>query len=1468
MSKINAVRLININYNNNAIRINDETFHFNGESTLMSLRNGGGKSVLVQMMTAPFVHKRYRDAKDRPFESYFTSAKPSFILTEWALDQGAGYVLVGMMVRKSQDAQEDSLENLEMVNFISEYRSGCAWDIHHLPVVEKRGRELTLKNFAACRQLFDGYKKESTMKFFHYDMANGAQSRQYFSKLSEYQINYKEWEGIIKKVNLKESGLSELFADCRDEKGLVEKWFLDAVENKLNKDKNRMIEFQGILEKYVGQYKDNQSKIKRRDAIRLFQEQAVRIGEKNQRYLECGISVGEQVNRIACFREKLEELQQGAEKEEQENQMQIEAVRQETACLVYEKLSEEYYALGDDKKLRASNRDMTGMEKEDLERDLERISEKLHLLACAKQQETVDEEKSDWEQACQRLAVAKERNEDLEPERNRLGGLLHAHYRVKLEESEKDLERNQTGIQEMSEQIAREQETLKDLEEALQKNSLSLGELKSQIRIYDDLEEKFNRSYQEDLKRNILGEYEPGSMDIFAKNCRHSLERVLGRRTVQSRALELAENRKNSLEHSILEKKDEKTHAIARLNQQKELEEEYEQELSKRRAVLKYLELGEDVLFQEEKIFQASWRKLKEIESVRRNLEKEGNDLQKEYRKLTEGKVLELPQELEAEFESLGIHTVYGMEWLKRNGYSEKKNHELVKRHPFLPYALILSEGEVEKLSKSCGSIPTAFPIPIILRKDLEEKAAAEEGKIFHFSGISFYLLFNEMLLDEEKLQQLVEQKRRQIEKNQEVISVKEKEYEEYFAWKELVRNQRVRKVKYEENKEDIRRLTGQINALDLEIRQTSQEVSELKEQVMALDKEIRSIDKEIEALRRKEGDFAELCKAYEEYKENCRRREKCRKEEVRLEECRKLAHSKVKKFGEKQQSLQNERNILEREKERQIKQLEFYRNYQEILKEEADLGISVSEMEARYTAVTATVSGELREIEGQELKSGRRYRQAKEELLHLAGKYRLAVGAWNGILYSRKEEGDQEIRLEDRTKKIKAKEILWNEEDKKVALLGQKMQERLKRMEDECGQKQPLPRGEIRQEDFQARRNELDDRRRELEDIGKRMQERLSSYGENLTALAEYSELKVTEPIEWQENFAGMDTKTLRNFKGILLRDYNKICGDRQEARENLVSLLNQILRMDCFQENFYRKPLEAMLELSGDAGQVQRQLDTTLQSYRSLMEKLEVDISLVEKEKERIAELLEDYVQEVHQNLVKIDQNSTITIRERPVKMLKIGLPSWEENENLYRIRLKDFIDEMTQKGILMFEQNENAQEYFGLRMTTRNLYDTVVGIGNVQIRLYKIEEQREYPITWAEVARNSGGEGFLSAFVVLSSLLYFMRRDDTDIFADRNEGKVLLMDNPFAQTNASHLLKPLMDMAKKTNTQLICFTGLGGESIYNRFDNIYVLNLIAASIRQGMQYLKAEHMRGNDAETVIASRIEVVEQQELIF
>ena len=36
-------------------------------NTLISLRNGSGKAVLVQMIVRPFVNRSYRDFGDRPF---------------------------------------------------------------------------------------------------------------------------------------------------------------------------------------------------------------------------------------------------------------------------------------------------------------------------------------------------------------------------------------------------------------------------------------------------------------------------------------------------------------------------------------------------------------------------------------------------------------------------------------------------------------------------------------------------------------------------------------------------------------------------------------------------------------------------------------------------------------------------------------------------------------------------------------------------------------------------------------------------------------------------------------------------------------------------------------------------------------------------------------------------------------------------------------------------------------------------------------------------------------------------------------------------------------------------------------------------------------------------------------------------------------------------------------------------------
>lgn len=428
MSKINAVRIINLNYNNNAIRVVDETFHLKGETTLLSLRNGGGKSVMVQMMTAPFVHKQYRKTVDRPFESFFTSSKPTFILVEWKLDGGAGYCLVGMMVRKSQGVEEQSSEPLEIINFISEYKERCTHDIYHIPLVEKVKNEVILKNFNTCKQMMEEYKRDSSKKFYYYDMNHYAQSRQYFDKLSEYKIYYKEWENIIRKVNLKESGLSDLFVNCKNEKDLIDKWFIEAVESKLNKEQNRMKEFGSIIEKYIRMYKDNQSKIERRDTILKFKEDMKEIEEKALVYQEISSQTREQENYIAAFIEKLCSIEDKVKGKLADSGEKVRECEDRISYVLYEKFSINIYQLEQELKDYIGHRDLYQLEISSLEKEHENIVRKLNLQYCAKQQMTVTQLDGECQSLEQRLIILRKDNQDLEPRRVMISTWLNHYY--------------------------------------------------------------------------------------------------------------------------------------------------------------------------------------------------------------------------------------------------------------------------------------------------------------------------------------------------------------------------------------------------------------------------------------------------------------------------------------------------------------------------------------------------------------------------------------------------------------------------------------------------------------------------------------------------------------------------------------------------------------------------------------------------------------------------------------------------------------------------------------------------------------------------------------------------------------------------------------------------------------------------------------------------------------------------------
>lgn len=1489
MSKINAVRFINLNYNNNAMKINDECMQFSGKSTLLSLRNGGGKTVLVQMMTAPFVHRGKQKTKDRPFESYFTTAKPSFILVEWLLDGGAGYVLTGLMVRKNQEISEEKTDALEMMAIISEYKEPCMQDIHHLPVVEQNEKTMKLKSYNSCRKLFEDYKKDKKLSFFCYDMSSPAQSRQYFYKLMEYQINYKEWETIIRKVNVKESGLSELFSDCRTEKELVEKWFLEAVESKLNKEENKVKNFQEILEKYAGKYKNIKEQLKRRDAIQKFKEAAEEIQINAEDFLVKEGEKAEQEKVIAAFIARLNVLYEEAEIERERQEEGRKKLQEELEFLKYEQLSCEFHEKNREKRNHASNREMIDLEKESLLRKQEKIQKKVHVFLCAKQQEMVNEDKQEWEIRKEKAAISRTKEENLEPERNRIGGQLSGYYEYRLSDNKEKQEAIKKQKLQIRKDISQQKDILNEYREKTKKITESKGSFRSLVRGYDNIEIKYNSNYKENLSRNILGVYEAGMLDIKQEMYDKEQKKSIQENKEQKEKSENTTEEIHRTERAIEEKREKYFQKDSDIKQAEKEKKGYEQELEERKDILKYLELPEEKLFAREEILHKAKIKMQELSSRRRTLEKKEDALQKEYKLLVSGRVMELPDNLKEEFEKLDVPVVYGMEWLKKNGFTEKKNKEIVSKNPFLPYALILTRQELKKLSEGNGETYTSFPIPIIERENLESIKLDRIQSFVKMQDIHFYILFNENLLDEEKMEIMIEQKQKDIADIRETMQICKNEYEDYFHRFDVIKRQAVTKENWDKIQKKLQKLEKEKEDIFQNIQQARDTKQILKKNFEILQKTLRELEKKIESQAARQRAFKELRTAYAEYEENNKKLQEYEREEERLENRQHLTEEKISQLEENYRELSEQENNMFREEESIQNSCQKFAAYKEInrnvkagkllgvdstLRTDNNSGVKiipseeeVLKLEARYEAVTADISQELKELELEEEKALTRYHKSFGELRELCQKYNLKNSEWQNIIYDKREQLYQEAELEDYDKKIERKANLLNEEDKKIGILNSQLEGILKQIVSECGKGNPLEEEKISQKDLESAKNQTKYQLSELERKIAFSEKAIQKYRENLTALSEYNNFSADEEIHFEQDFKKMSEKELRDFKGMLIRDYNDIIRCVQKCRETLAQTLNKIARQEAFQDASYKTPLENMLKVCDNAAKVLRQLNITLESYDSLMKQLEVDISLVETEKKNVTELLEDYVQNIHKNLEKIGRNSTIKIREKSIKMLKVILPVWEDNEKLYSLRLSDLVDEITEEGIRLFENNENAQEYIGRKVTSKNLYDTVVGTGNVQIQLYKIEEQREQQISWNQVAKNSGGEGFLSAFVILSSLLDYMRKDDSDIFMDKNEGKVLLMDNPFAQTNAEHLLKPLMNLADKTNTQLICLTGLGGESIYNRFDNIYVLNLIEAHLRNGIQYLRPEHKKGEEVkvETILPTHIEV---EEMLF
>lgn len=1457
MSRINRIRIINLKYNHNRMCIDDEMFDLATESTLFSLRNGGGKSVLVQMLTAPFVAKGKRNTSERPFASYFTSDRPTFILVEWALDHEAGFVLTGMMVRKNQTlTDEDNDQELEILNFIHEYEVENEYDIQHLPVIVKDQNSKRIGSFTHCKNIFEKAKQNPALKFEVFDMNQYPKSKQYFAKLQEFQIYAKEWETIIKKVNLKESGLSELFKEAKDEKGLVEKWFLPTIEEKLNHEQNRMKESHKLLYKYIVQYKQNQSSYQRKEGILNFKETMepiIDLEEKLRTNLQQIYGFESELNEMFHATKYLLETNKNQFADLETKALEL---KNQQRALAYEAASLEIYDLEDEVDIKEGQESWEEEIFEGLQKKREAFWHEANCLDASRLYGEYKEISEQVQQLEVELKLAKEKDKDLQPRLESLGYSL----KLKLTEQVASLSNELINKQNEERSIQKEtgflQQELDGIRQGFESLIRKEAALTEKIQSFDQLEIDFNKQFSRHYQRNLSGNYELN----FLEQEYVLLEQQLDQNKKDRFATSSLQQELKEKAHMLNRATDDAANEIGRLGSELKNASEklssLDEQAASRRQLLPYISWPEDQIYNKEglvKAFRDKINDLKErLHQQRTRYEKE----EEAYHKLKAGIVLELPECFSDFLSDKGIKPLLGMEWLKRS----KQNRQLLKSNPFLPYSIILTELEFLKIKNEKQEIFTQFPIPILIREELE-KGQKKSGFV-DLENVHFYVYFNGDLLEEKQLVLILKEKEAQLDKLEHLKAQTEDALAQFTEKYEVISAQSLDEITYRSQSQEVERLTKQLSGTETRLQQlyserksNDEQISDAVQTFKKLQDNQFSLEKQIKALQT-------LKRGYEEFLEHHRQNSEVKEKRLKIEFLIKENEDKLEKNRE--QIIRQ--NTIIAELSAKLNQEKLKANHFEIYKEAPIIHKDTEDLKAEYNAIMEKSGSDVKNLQKRLDETNKTYRNREYDLVRHTEKAGLVDKDYKELNYVEYKRDALEKNIEALDSDIQKQEQKLRALEVEIAKLRTVVQTKRGYLLKEFQETALYPKTKIIRRSYPA---EISSVQKRLDKVNEQIQ-KLNDYDQGLSRiqgiLLEFESEKPEDLA--MENFEPLTIKEWDERRKTVLRDLGQEKKHTGEFHQKIASSFRNLLQMDQFQDDFFKQPLQNLVKHGEQPALFFETYETISGAFQHQLGKYEVDIANVEREKGHVLEILKAYIFEVHQKLGKIDVNSTISHRGKSLKMLKISLPNWEDNSFQFEKRLSEFVDNLLLRCLAILEQNQNIEEEIARQLTTKQLYDTVVGTGTIGIQLHKIEEQREVKITWEQVAKNSGGEGFLSAFVILTSLLSFMRYDETNIFSKNEEGKVLLMDNPFAQTNAAHLLKPLMELAKKNNTQLICLSGLTGDSILGRFENIYSLSLMPSSIQKGTDYLKGEHIKNNiDEQMIIPSRL-YIQEEEAIF
>ena len=1414
MPQISKVRIVNFNYNDGKRLIADELYDFASKekddalNVLINLANGGGKSVLVQLMMQPIIPKA--KVAGRKIESFFNKASDHcFVLIEWIKDNSTEKLLTGiaMSASESSTTEDDSSRGMAVkyYTFYSNYNSySSPYDIANMPLSKKENGRFVAAEFDAVRTL-----ARKSNGILNYSVADDNPKWQ--KKLAEYGLIQSEWR-MMEKLNSEEGGLSKFFGDFKTSDHLVDRLLIPTIESKLNqthsKEDNSLAT---MLLSYANQYASKQEVIREKEIYEAFSKELTALLSQAESLWNANDALEKCIRELFGFSDALYAKLDECKSLQEKYASDIEELDRKSARIEHERASLMFYKAKEAFDLALKTYNEATSEEQRVSLQLESTTHKKLVLECAEYyqkmlridgeltairseisrresggengQELAKLKYSVYVQICELLSKCIPEAESLERR--------HDSFALQKAEFEKQLQTAKKNFEKAKDEYTRADERLRGAESetdrVVSKYGIELSRRLDGAYAIDEVEEV--QSAKSNKKNKLADAIDQADKELASIEA--EIASIPQKKADLSLSRSEAEQKRKSLKEA-LEVYYEKEAQI------KEICSEYNLNFA-----MRFTNNMQEFLLSEQCANQA-----KQAEILRKIA------IAEEEIKSAKRGSLHIPYAVIEYLNSTGVRystcEKYLTEQVAEGKLSNEECLEILRNYPAAAFGILMDPSEKERFFDYGREKWLPAMIPLYTYEQMAQilnNAKKFDGAIAFYSE-EYFSNVDQFIENLESNQQALFKERDLID----AIDIKIKSqldiassftYDENYA---------------KEQKDSIAHLEKSISEIDAKIQaltvteteltiakeETKRRLSELSDSMQTVNRILEGI----ETILQRISEERSLAEALHNKK-------------IVLEDAEQSYKDVQAQLNDITTSLDTIDEKLN-ELKKQISELNGVKDQVGECVEAELVDGDWRELYSKYQSLQSALNQELSTLKSQLEDKTSRKKDCEKEI----ASRELSLDEYKDVTFS--EERLQIVRKEERTlKSALADATRYAKQTVEQKGKAEGGLESAKQSLIRFGE--PLDKSEVGS-DFDTRLNRVREERKTLfskKDQCGKLENKINTILGRLTdRLKKHSRPEATIKVQLEDSFGDQFECMTKEYESAKVQ----LSNIQVQVFEALNAMKSHFAGSTCGVSD----AIVGMLALLSNEMRGDR--------YYTLIEHINGDIQNTDR---AIAQIMTDLKEfennhndlirqcvlqgsRIYEGLLQMASSSRVTVYDGKDKkqMIRFDIPA-EVDPVVASAAITDEIDKgtkelvsrMSDEAITEVDTKKMAEKIVG----SRNLLRKYIGKEAIRVDAYKIDQnpQNAGYRSWEQTQiNNSGAEKFVVYFAVILSLMNYTRGDFGSI-RDKDLRSALILDNPFGATSSKHILVPMFAIAKHFRVQMICLSDINKSDVINCFD-----------------------------------------------